>query len=467
MEPIILKHPSYKKHSQATLIEKYFSDGTEKLQPYIESINSPTYLYWSRAMHKTVPEGYTPQEAWLTAKVVRRISGIKSPVTDFDGSVYSYVKPSHFDKILHHIDLQIGGKFLVNGGTSEDRQKFLSRGIIEEAIASSQLEGASTTRRYAKRMIAENKKPKSISEKMIFNNYVTMNAIENEYKEKELSVELLMEMHVSLTSETLDDPEDVGRLREEGDTINVVYRDKIAHTTPPRSFIDQELPKLIAYANDDKEFIHPIIKASILHFWIGYLHPFADGNGRLARSIFYWYLFKNDYWGMAFVPISMVLKRAQKQYTYAYIYAEQDSKDLTYFIDFSISRLGKALKEFDEYVNSLQTENKLIDTKLKGHLLLNDRQKQVVYYVTKDEVNYTTESSHKTLNGIARNTAKSDLSKLVDEGLFDKVRDGKQVKYFASDKLKQIILGDIMGVPGGDVGGASVEQATIFDVLDT
>jgi Fic family protein len=442
MESILLKHPSYKKYPQTALIEKYFNDGTDKLQPYIDSINSPNYLYWTKAMYKPTLEGYTSQEAWLTARVVRRITAIKSPITDVSSAVYSYIKLAHFDKILHHIDLQIGGKLLVNGGTGEDRQKFLSRGIIEEAIASSQLEGASTTRKYAKKMIAENRKPKSISEKMIFNNYVTMNAIENEYKEHDLSIELLMEMHVSLTNETLEDPEDVGKLREEGDLINVIYRDKIAHVTPPRSFVDQELPKLIEYANDDKEFIHPIIKASTLHFWIGYLHPFADGNGRLARSLFYWYLFKNDYWGMAFVPISMVLKRAQKQYTYAYIQSEQDGRDLTYFIDFSINRLDKALQEFDEYVNDLQNENKLIDKRLKGRLLLNDRQKQVVYYVTKDEINYTTESSHKTLNGIARNTAKSDLSKLVDDDLLNPIRDGKQVKYFASTKLKQLILGD-------------------------
>ncbi|WP_366511954.1 Fic family protein [Maribacter sp.] len=47
--------------------------------------------------------------------------------------------------------------------------------------------------------------------------------------------------------------------------------------------------------NPKKNFIHPIVKASILHFLIGYIHPFVDGNGRTARAIFYWYLLKNGY----------------------------------------------------------------------------------------------------------------------------------------------------------------------------
>jgi len=56
--------------------------------------------------------------------------------------------------------------------------------------------------------------------------------------------------------------------------------------------------KLIEFANDENittGFIHPVIKAILLHFWIGYLHPFCDGNGRTARALFYWYLLKNDY----------------------------------------------------------------------------------------------------------------------------------------------------------------------------
>ncbi len=431
---------------------KFLSGGSSSLNAYISSIDSPRYLFWDKAMYKQVPGDYTSQEAWLTAKLLRKIKSVPSPVIDEDGQPYTYSKLSHFERSLHMIDLKIGGKFIVGSNTSEEKQKFMTRGIIEEAIASSQLEGASTTRKYAKKMIAEKKKPRTTSEKMIYNNYITMSAIEEEFKNKELSVELLLEMHTMLTQDTLDDPADVGRIRNEGDLISVIYQEEIAHTAPDRDFVDEHLKRLISYANDDSEFIHPIIKASILHFWMGYLHPFADGNGRMARSIFYWYLFKNDYWGVAFVPISMILKRAKKQYTYAYIYSEQDNKDLTYFIDFSIRKIILALSEFEEYVKSLEDENKSIDVLIGRNITLNDRQKQIIYFLIKDVTNFTSELSHRTMNGIARNTARSDIKKLLNENLVVAQKEGRTVKYYASEKLIEMAGGkvdELQRVDGG------------------
>lgn len=440
MENLILKQPKLDdsaKHS--VLINKYFQRKSNDIDVFIEQINNPKYLFWDKARFYKAPTGYTIEEAWLTARIIRKIGSVRSPVLDQNGETYTYIRAGHFDKLLHHIDLGIGGKFLVHASTNDERQRYLSRGIIEEAIASSQLEGANTSRQYAKKMIAERIKPRNTSEKMILNNYHTMNYIETDLKKQDLSIDLLCEIHRELTMDTLEDPEDVGRVRAHGDGINVIYEEKIAHRGAERAFLDEQLPKLVAYANDDTEFIHPIIKASILHFWIGYLHPFADGNGRLARTIFYWYLFKHEYWGVAFLPISMVIKRARAQYAYSYLYAEQGGKDITYFIDFSIRKLMVAMNEFNDYIETLLVENDSIDRHLKEYPPLNERQKQVLYYVSKDTSHYTTETSHRTLNDIAKGTSRTDLHKLRDLGLLHPVREGKMIKYFASTKLQDTI----------------------------
>ncbi len=440
MEDLILDQPKMANTSKrSALIDRYVQRQPNTIDSYIEEINSPKYLFWDKARYRTIPEAYTAEDAWLTARIVRKIGSVKSPVQDMSGEYYTYLRLAHFDKLLHHIDLEIGGKFLVHASTSDERQRYLSRGIIEEAIASSQLEGANTSRQYAKKMIAERIKPRTNSEKMILNNYHTMNYIETDLKKRPLSIQLLCEIHKALTEGTLTDPEDEGRIRLVGDPINVIYDEKIAHRGAEREFMDEQLPRLIAYANDDSEFIHPIIKASILHFWIGYLHPFADGNGRLARTIFYWYLFKHEYWGVAFLPISMVIKRAKRQYAYSYLYAEQGGKDLTYFIDFSIHRLEIAMNEFNTYIDTLLAENTSIDNRLGDYPPLNERQKQVLYYVLQDNSHYTTEISHRTLNDIAKGTSRTDLHKLRDLKLLQPLRDGKMVKYYASEKLQQLM----------------------------
>lgn len=437
MEKIVLRQPSLTEEKQAELIQRYIETGTS-FRAYYDSINEPKYLFWSKAMFKPAPDNFEARDAWLTARLIRKFSATPSPIKTPDEDYFTYVKLTQFDRLLHSIDLQIGGQFLVSKTSTEERQKFLSRGILEEAIASSQLEGASTSRRHAKKMIAEKRKPRNVSEWMIYNNYLTLTAIDEEYKERDLSKELLLEMHSSLTTNTLDEPEDVGRFRIPGDGVNVIYGEKIAHVAPASEFVNQELDRLVQYANDDKEFVHPLIKASILHFWMGYLHPFADGNGRSARAVFYWYLLKHGYWGMAYIPISMVIKRAKKQYAYAYIHAEQDNLDLTYFLDYSLRRISTAIDEFDEYIQTLEDENKLIESKLRGTVVINDRQKQLIYYLLSDDTNYVSEMSHRTMNGIARNTARADLESLFSKDLLEKVQEGRRIKYYASDKLKEL-----------------------------
>lgn len=139
------------------------------------------------------------------------------------------------------------------------------------------------------------------SEQMIINNYRVMRKIEEEYQSQPLSMYLLQNLQSQLTEKkTLDEQYNPGELRKDSDEIVVYYDKKIAHIPPKADFVKSELERLITYANDDADFVHPVIKAIQLHFWIGYLHPFPDGNGRLARSIFYWYLFKH---------VAMMLRR--------------------------------------------------------------------------------------------------------------------------------------------------------------
>ena len=361
-----------------------------------------------------------------------------------DNESFRWIRLSSTDEFLHRIDMLAGGQLFPHSSlTTTNRQTFINRGIIEEAIASSQLEGAHTTRAAARKMIVEKREPRNESERMIVNNYKTINTIEQEYKNEPLTLDLLFEIHRMLTFETIERTEQ-GRLRTNQDKIVVTgqigFKEYTTHTPPNEEFLQHEMKKLILYANDRSEdrFVHPIIKAIFLHFWIGYLHPFTDGNGRIARALFYWYLLRKGYWTFMYLPISTVIKKAPVQYAMAYIYSEQDNKDITYFYDFHIKKIIAALEDFKAYIDKKINENKQVDKLIEQDLTLNERQKQLIYYFLSDEKPSTTISSYATLNAIARQTAARDLKELTRIGLVKSKREGKYIRYNPTLKLKSI-----------------------------
>lgn len=196
---------------------------------------------------------------------------------------------------------------------------------------------------------------------------------------------------------------------------------------------------MLEYANDkDWVFTHPFIKAVILHFWIGYLHPFCDWNWRTARTLFYWYLLKKWYWGFSYIPISTVIKETKNQYEKSYIYSEQDNNDLTYFLVYIANKTNLAFIQFQEYVEQKKQRHKTIFSEL-NHLWLNERQNKLLAYFLENSKNYTNNAIHKNYYWIAIDTAKRDLEGLLHKWFLKKEKQWKYVNYFPVDNLQKLL----------------------------
>jgi fido (protein-threonine AMPylation protein) len=259
------------------------------------------YLYWDRFKYINLPTETNHEIAWAYLKLMRGTQGKKTPVKDIEHLSFHYWLPEIILRELHYIDQHAGGQILMDDSSmhSGEKERYLINSIMEEAIASSQLEGAATTRKKAKDLLRSGRKPKSRAEQMIVNNYITIRNIKK-IIDKPLTPELLKDLQASMTKDTLDDNDASGRFRKENEVIHVVDNTEgiVLFEPPPAKEIDTRIKRLCVYANDQQkqEFTHPIIKAVILHFWLAYIHPFVDGNGRTARALFYWYVLKNKYW---------------------------------------------------------------------------------------------------------------------------------------------------------------------------
>jgi Fic family protein len=270
-------------------------------------------------------------------------------------------------------------------------------------------------------MLLTNRQPRTKDEQMIINSYQVMQRLDT-WKSLSLSKEMLLEIQTIVTEKTMDDPLDQGRFRTDTDEIVVhdPFSGEIVHTPPTETKMLEELDDFIEFANEIEEegdFIHPVVKASLLHFWLAYLHPFVDGNGRTARTIFYWYLLKKEYWLVQYLSISRSIVESRKRYDEAFIRSEIDDNDLTYFILYISESFKNSIIKFIEYFERKTKEQKALGKKSGKLARYNIRQIELMNYLLNNPNETITIQTHKLKHGISRQTAHTDLIELSELGI--------------------------------------------------
>ncbi|KAA9340248.1 Fic family protein [Adhaeribacter soli] len=414
-----------------SLMVKLQLDGT--LKPIQDS-----YLYWDKIKYKSKGKDYTPEELWSAVKFQRFL---KTDRIKFGNFTFNFVITDFMQRALHQFDMHIGGTLGSNIGIAEtDKTKFIISSIMEEAISSSQMEGANTTRKKAKEMIQQEQKPRNKSEQMIMNNFTTMKHI-IQLKNEEISPEKILYIHKLIASKTLDDPEDEGRFRDNDDVHVVNHIDsEIVHTPPHQTELEELIKDLCFFFNNDSEnFIHPIIKGCIIHFMVGWIHPFTDGNGRTARALFYWYMLKKGYWLTEYLSISRIIKDTKIQYEKAFLYTEIDNNDLSYFITYHINTMEKAYEALKEYINRKQREV-FQAAKFMKIPQVNDRMAQILKILHDDPDRALNSKEIETRFNISNFTARSDLKMLVELGFLDVIQVNKKKQSFIKSKSFDKVL---------------------------
>ena len=192
------------------------------------------YRHWDTFRHAPPRADQSLELQWLVVKLARTALYRPLPLHDSNGEAFKFALPSIALEYLHRVDRDASGTIQGAAQVTDSATKatYLFKSLVEEAITSSQLEGASTTRRVAKAMIQEGRAPRDRSERMILNNYEGMRLV-RELRGAPLTPAVVMRLHRVLMDGAHDDPTVAGRFRRAEDEKQVDMRNHGLHGVLP------------------------------------------------------------------------------------------------------------------------------------------------------------------------------------------------------------------------------------------
>jgi Fic family protein len=422
------------------VIDEYLAEYRRKNMPY---------LHYDQLRHRVTPKEKL-DTLWRYLKIMRRFSAFwLRPLNGvgLDGPEIVNMTAT-IQKSCSIVD-----RLASSAAETERYEKFDAADYLmdelraAESIASSQLEGAATTSRVALEMIKVGRKPRDESERMIMGNWRMMEYV-TRHSDQRFNLQSLLDLHRIGVVGIDDEKYAPGQLRQEGDDVVVVdHEGQVLHTPPPAAILENALVRLSDFINtpheiaDDETWLHPLVKACIIHFTIGWLHPFKDGNGRVARALFYGYMLKCGYTAFRYISVSKLLKNAPAQYVRAYLYTETDDMDLTYFVDYQCGVVSRAVREYIEYIQGIvetrsQLKQWLYDTGV--YVELNARQRDLAAIAINQPGVLFTAAEVKARMKVSENTARADLNKLTRMGLMRALKEGKGNVWLSPHSLNEL-----------------------------
>lgn len=404
------------------------------------------YLPWDMLRHR-LPAEADPIAYWSMVRFLRDKSAQRIPLQAYQQDQYAKLFTTPLIKqTCSSID-----RLTSSAGQAElleplDASQYLFDELrAEEAISSSQLEGAATTNRVAVEMIKVHRPPRDESERMIMGNYYLMEHVAATCTTR-LSAAFIKDLHAIAVGGINDRKYRPALFRSSNDVVVAGIDDEVIHIPPSHEEIERRIKQLCLWANHPHEqetgaeYLHPLVKATILHFMIGFIHPFNDGNGRTARALFYWYMLRCGYSAFQHISISKLLKKASTAYAKAYLYTETDRFDLTYFVDYQCQIVGRAVMEYVGYIKQMVKTRAEMDSFIFESGIaaeLNTRQRALLNIAFVRPGNIFTVIEVRNRMGVSDNTARTDLKKLEKLGLLITHKEGKETVYVVPKNLSQ------------------------------
>jgi Fic family protein len=268
--------------------------------------------------------------------------------------------------------------------------------------------------------------PVTKSEKEVTNYFATLNAMfVLAKKHTPVTIELIKKLHTDLMKELIRDG--LGELRN--DFVFVGHKTKteivIKHNPPHHTAkeIEQDLNELNAWLTSNDQ-THPLIKAGIFHHQFVYIHPFFDGNGRLARILTSYYLLLKNYEVDKYFILDDYYDIDRQMYSDSLHTA--DASDETIWLEYFLEGISFSLQAAFGRVQELK-KNRVDDLTGEKRVLVTNREEEVLQLVIQKKA--VKMSDIQQLFSVSRQQAHSLLASLVKKGILEKYGSTKMSYY--------------------------------------
>lgn len=337
------------------------------------------------------------------------------PLCDFDGKKIVYIEN-------HAAINQSAIKLLLK---SQDKHYGI-QAAEDEIIATSAIESIDFSRDSV-RNILKGFAPKDEQENRIMGLKKGLEFIAD--ATNKISEENLYKLYMMTVGNFLDDENKLEEGKKYRHDVVYIVSDHIEHTGLPAAEVPKHMADLIAFANTEDN-INDLVKAAIIHFYCAYIHPYFDGNGRMARLLHLWFLIQKGYQSALFIPFSSKIEKSRKAYYDAYTTIEQNKKysnviDATPFVIYFIENVYNQMTDVTP-VDTLSRYDEVIKSGMATEKEIKLWQFVLSFYGLGE---FSTKQLEKDFGDAAYATIRGFVLKFEELGLLTSTKYGARIKY--------------------------------------
>ncbi len=379
------------------------------------------YLRWDELSAELPPQYLVHREWWLGIKLQRLQGRQEIGLRDSSGKAFTLGSGEFFASTLHELDrLNTAGGTVASSPSRSLSEQLTVHALREEAIASARWDGLAGDLGAARQLLRTGRKPENAAEQAVINIHVTLERI-HAIRTQPLTLALLADLHQRITAGTITKSRLTGRLRQ-----------TTTETQPPAEELSARMKALLAFANgrSPAHFIHPLLRAAAMYYWMLHDQPFAEGNNRLARALYYWSVLNAGYPVFERLSLSTVGQESPAAFQSAFDEVARDGNDLLHFAAFLFEAIAKARRRSEEAGQHIEAERSAsaMLPGLSGKL--NARQSLLVARALKEPGFRCTLQEHARDHNLVRQTARHDFAPLVQQGWFEEAKVGRALTFF-------------------------------------